>query len=263
MTYEQAFLYDGHGHSRYSDGWNDPEQIIQWAILNGLNGVALTDHDTAKGLRRFLNAAAKANNQGQKILAVAGVEVSTREGHVTITVPDEVKAEKLMSEFKKPSQKPFALDMIEEAVDRYDALCTIVHPNFSKIKGMSFAAIDELIKQLSSPAVNNLILEVFNWQSQILYFDYIKNYQKAMERNKDWGMVEVAQTDYHRARHVGKNHTLLEMTEFTSAALTAAFKTGKAHPFTWGRQNLKELLFENAPISAATLVSSLLGLNGK
>lgn len=41
--------YDLHIHSKYSsDGVLEPERIIKIATKRGLNGIAITDHDTIK-----------------------------------------------------------------------------------------------------------------------------------------------------------------------------------------------------------------------
>ena len=42
--------YDLHIHSKYSsDGVLDPEKIVKIAAKRGLNGVAITDHNTIIG----------------------------------------------------------------------------------------------------------------------------------------------------------------------------------------------------------------------
>ncbi|MEA1994103.1 MAG: PHP domain-containing protein [Euryarchaeota archaeon] len=42
--------YNLHIHSKYSsDGVLDPEKIVRIAIKRGLNGIAVTDHNTIKG----------------------------------------------------------------------------------------------------------------------------------------------------------------------------------------------------------------------
>lgn len=53
---------DFHTHSYYSkDGIFSPEEIIKAALKKGLDGIALTDHDTAKGWEGALKAAKKLN----------------------------------------------------------------------------------------------------------------------------------------------------------------------------------------------------------
>ena len=63
---------DLHTHSTFSDGTKTPREIIEECVRIGLSAVALTDHNTVKGLSEFQNAA-----KGKNIECVNGVEIST------------------------------------------------------------------------------------------------------------------------------------------------------------------------------------------
>ena len=63
---------DLHTHSTFSDGTDTPEQLLEKAEAAGLGAVALTDHNTVKGLPDFLKAA-----QRKKVRAILGTELST------------------------------------------------------------------------------------------------------------------------------------------------------------------------------------------
>lgn len=65
-------MIDLHTHSLFSDGTNTPEELVALAVAGGLNGLALTDHDTVAGVPRLLAAARQ-----QGLEAMGGVEVST------------------------------------------------------------------------------------------------------------------------------------------------------------------------------------------
>jgi predicted metal-dependent phosphoesterase TrpH len=62
---------DLHVHSSESDGTFTPKELIDIAISNEIDTIALCDHDTISGVKTFLNYA-----QGKKIKAIAGVELS-------------------------------------------------------------------------------------------------------------------------------------------------------------------------------------------
>lgn len=62
---------DLHCHSNFSDGTCTPEELIEYACEAGLSAIALTDHNTVGGVKRFLKAA-----EG-KIEAVGGCEITT------------------------------------------------------------------------------------------------------------------------------------------------------------------------------------------
>jgi len=46
----QSYCYDLHSHSTASDGIFSPADLMQRAVDNQVNVLALTDHDTIKGL---------------------------------------------------------------------------------------------------------------------------------------------------------------------------------------------------------------------
>lgn len=64
---------DLHMHSIFSDGNYTPEELVQKAKNNGVNLLALTDHDEVEGNKRMSIAAENAG-----LLFVPGVEISTK-----------------------------------------------------------------------------------------------------------------------------------------------------------------------------------------
>ncbi|RLJ01436.1 MAG: metal-dependent phosphoesterase, partial [Candidatus Aenigmatarchaeota archaeon] len=75
--------YDLHTHTYYSrhwfwknDGISSPKNVVKAAILKGLDGVAITDHNTVKGSLKALKYA-----RG-KIDIVTGLEVRSRRGDI-------------------------------------------------------------------------------------------------------------------------------------------------------------------------------------
>ncbi|OOR98655.1 phosphatase [Canicola haemoglobinophilus] len=65
-------IYDLHCHSTASDGMLSPQEVVQRAHQQGVNVLALTDHDTISGL-------SQAREQAEKlgISFINGVEIST------------------------------------------------------------------------------------------------------------------------------------------------------------------------------------------
>ncbi len=70
-------LCDLHLHSRCSDGSMTPAELAGAVAAAGLSAAALTDHDTVKGVREFVEASKHLGFEG-----VAGVEISTHYGHL-------------------------------------------------------------------------------------------------------------------------------------------------------------------------------------
>src|SRR2546426_1184709 len=69
---------DLHAHSRYSpDSKLEPLEIVKVAKREGLDGIAITDHNAVEGAR-----GAKGYARSVGLLVILATEVSTREGHV-------------------------------------------------------------------------------------------------------------------------------------------------------------------------------------
>ena len=87
--------FDLHIHSTYSDGHADVKEIIKAAKRRGLDGIALTDHDTMRGIpaaRRYIK------EQKLDLTLIPGVEVTTSEGHLLVLGVDKAPAKKLSPE---------------------------------------------------------------------------------------------------------------------------------------------------------------------
>ena len=80
--------YDLHSHSKYSsDGILDPKKIIKVSIKKGLNGIAVTDHNTIKGGLE----AKKYETDDFKV--IIGSEVMTSKGEVIgLFLSEEIKS---------------------------------------------------------------------------------------------------------------------------------------------------------------------------
>jgi len=72
---------DLHVHSTYSDGVLSPTELVQSAQKHGLEGLALTDHDTVEGLEEFLEAGAR-----QRLATVSGIEISAYFGEQPVHI---------------------------------------------------------------------------------------------------------------------------------------------------------------------------------
>ncbi|HOP75409.1 MAG TPA: PHP domain-containing protein [Bacillota bacterium] len=68
--------YDLHIHSSYSDGTLTPAELVEHAVEIGLDGIALTDHDSVDGIPEAIRAAREKNLQ-----LIPGVEITTDYGN--------------------------------------------------------------------------------------------------------------------------------------------------------------------------------------
>ena len=68
---------DLHMHTFYSDGTDDPKALVRSARLNGIDVMAITDHDIMTG---YFDAKPEADKWGIKL--IPGVEISTEKYHI-------------------------------------------------------------------------------------------------------------------------------------------------------------------------------------
>jgi len=66
-----SISYDLHSHSSASDGTFSPTELVQYAQQNGVNVLALTDHDITTGIQEAKQAASALD-----LTVIAGVEIS-------------------------------------------------------------------------------------------------------------------------------------------------------------------------------------------
>lgn len=111
--------FDLHVHSKYSsDGVLRPEEIIKIAIKKGLNGVAITDHNTIKG-----GICAK-KYETDDFEVIVGSEIFTDRGDVIgLFLSEEIKSRQFH-------------DVISE-VKEQDGIIVIPHP-FDELRHSSF-----------------------------------------------------------------------------------------------------------------------------
>jgi len=74
-------IADLHTHSHYSDGYLSPKDLIRTASDNNCTHLALTDHDSVKGLEQASEFAKLSN-----IKLINGVEVSSKFNHFSLHI---------------------------------------------------------------------------------------------------------------------------------------------------------------------------------
>lgn len=134
---------DLHVHTRHSlDCRTSVEAIIQKCVANGLDGFAITDHDTLRGV-------SEAQEKRGSLVLVPGLEVSARGAHI------------LALGVSKPI--PAGLSMAEtvELVHEQDAVAVIAHPYFFLKLFLNVRAVAEA--HFDAVEVANASNIPFNW----------------------------------------------------------------------------------------------------
>ncbi|MEO8204562.1 MAG: PHP domain-containing protein [Chthoniobacterales bacterium] len=194
--------FDLHMHTYYSkDGACSPEAMIEAARARGLQGIAITDHDTCEAVE-YLREIGKIREDGMPVdgfLIVPGVEVSTAEGHLLclgVTLP-------------WMKGRP-ALEVCEE-VHRRGGVVIPAHPYDTWRAGIR----EHVLETLPIDA-----LEIFNAAVTRKRYN-----RQASEYARRRGVGLIAGSDSHHASAIGTAYTRFELPELNVANLLTAIRT--------------------------------------
>ena len=164
--------YDLHIHSKYSyDGFLEPKDIVKIAIKRGLNGIAVTDHNTVKGALE----AKKYETDDLKV--IVGSEIKTERGEIIgLFLEEEVISRGF----------PEVIDRIKEQ----NGVVVIPHP-FDKLRKSTFTPTREYVKFIDC-------IEGFN--SRCVFQKYN---MEAINFAMKYGLKIVAGSDAHFRNEIG------------------------------------------------------------
>ena len=170
--------YDLHSHSKYSsDGFLNHEKIVKIAIKKGLNGIAITDHDTIKGGFE----AKKYENDDFKV--IIGSEVSTSKGEIIgLYLHDEISSNDFY-------------DVLDE-IKAQDGIIVVPHPFDTFRKSASLTSQDYKL-------VNSI--EIFNSRC---VEDKFNQKAELFARKNDYGIT--GGSDAHFANEIGNAGVIIE-----------------------------------------------------
>ena len=81
---------DIHIHTTFSDGLNEPEDIVNYVVANtDLSVIAITDHNTIDGARAAYDYWRKHHAAFSRLEVIKGIEVSSSDGHILALFVEE------------------------------------------------------------------------------------------------------------------------------------------------------------------------------
>jgi len=188
---------DLHCHSYYSkDGVSSPEKLIKTALKKGLDGIALTDHNTTLGWEEATKAAERL-----KAVLILGQEQKTKEGDILgLFLKEEIKSRELFQAVKE--------------IKAQGGLVVVPHPfHFPE----NFKDRLEKYKDLIDG------IEVFNARLLFSFRD-----KKALEFAKKHNLAMTAGSDAHYHGGVGDAYVIADeaenLEEFKKAILEKKIK---------------------------------------
>jgi predicted metal-dependent phosphoesterase TrpH len=183
---------DLHVHTSFSDGSGAIVDILRCAEDRGLDGLAITDHDTLEGYFR-------AKELECDLLLIPGYEVETEVGHVLV----------LGLEVLPPSVESIGYEELVGWVRSHGGLTIIAHPAISRF---------HIVKWKRSPPD---AVEVLNASYPLEYF--VRRGLKASERV---GVPAVGGSDAHSPISVGDAYTVVEVQSAALDDVLGAIRAG-------------------------------------
>jgi len=188
---------DLHVHTTYSsDSLITPQDLIYYSKKNGLNAVAVTDHNCWESGQKIAKETAD-------FLVIPGMEVSSGEGHIVAL------------NVNKPIPQGLTAQETVGRIHAAGGVAIACHP-FARYKGSlkeqvceTFDAI-EIINARASPYKNSV--------------------KKATETADRLKLSRVAGTDAHYGPQIGYGRTLIETDELSVEAICKAIVEGHCKP---------------------------------
>lgn len=185
-------------HTNYSaDGKTTLNEVIQYAQKQGLDGVAITDHDTVQGARKLA--------QQEQIIIIPGIEVSSRQGHILGLNIDE------------PIPPKLEITETAEKIRQLGGIAVIAHPSTVIKTGFG-------VKVTSSSDID--AVEVINSSS----FPFALSTYLARRLAQRLGLPQTAGSDAHHPKEIGRAFTSVEA-DANPEDIIEAIRKEKTQPF--------------------------------
>lgn len=197
---------DLHIHSQYSeDSIGTISEIAKVIKKKGLNGMAITDHNTVEGGLSALKFASK------DFVVIPGTEISTKDGHIiALNVKEDI---------------PRGLT-IEETVEKIvDIAGTPIVPHlYRSLSGIKEKKLKKILKKI--PAI-----EVFNSCS------VLQSNLKTMKIAKKYNIGGTGGSDTHDPIFAGEAYTIININNLNIDAIISSIEKKK----TWGDGKILDL----------------------
>jgi len=188
---------DLHVHTHYSgDAKTTLEQVVKYAQRKGLDGVAVTDHDTVLGARRL------AKQKG--FLVIPGIEVSSLQGHI------------LGLNITEPIQPKLDLPRTVEKIRRLGGIAVIAHPSVVVKTGLGTSI---------TSASHIDAVEVINASA----FPFFLSTYLGRRLAHRLALPQTAGTDAHYPEEIGNAYTIIDA-DSNLDDVVEAVRQGKTKP---------------------------------
>jgi predicted metal-dependent phosphoesterase TrpH len=185
---------DIHVHTVHSDGRGTVEQVLNVAKSKGLDGLAITDHDTLRGYFEAMGL-------GADLVILPGYEVETDVGHMLVLGLEELP--------------PAIVDVKYEDLVTWSrglgGLVVFAHPATGRVRM-------ERLMRCKPDAV-----EVFNASYPMLRFFV----NRGLRISKGLGVPGLGGSDAHRPKDIGEAYTIVEVDGARRDDIIRSIREGK------------------------------------
>ncbi len=169
-------LYDLHIHTKCSKcGTMSPERLLKLAKKKGLNGIAVTDHNTIKGALAVTQA-----NKDENFRVIIGAEIMTQYG--------EILAYNLKEEIKSRD-----FDEVIDEIHKQGGLAVMAHPFGPGVIRKALPKDHSKVNLKKLDGFEILNGRTFPWQNK-----------QAEKVSKELGLTGTAGSDTHLANELGR-----------------------------------------------------------
>lgn len=204
---------DLHVHTCYSeDASTTLKEVIQYAEKKGLNGVAITDHNSLGGARKLAKES--------QLIVIPGLEVETKQGHV------------LALNVTTPIPSKLSLTETVEQIHENGGTAIVAHP---------YAAFKGRIKREAAQNSKLDAVEVINAAS-FPFFTATRLGKRLAER---LNLPQTGGSDAHHANEIGTAYTLVKANPNVDDVIEAIRKgavTPHGKPISWS-ERMERLAF--------------------
>ncbi|MHA1300006.1 MAG: PHP domain-containing protein [Candidatus Helarchaeota archaeon] len=190
--------FDLHLHSTCSkhpffgvDGMCPPKEIIKTAIKKGLNGIAVTDHDTVRGSLNVLKIV-KSLKLHKKLLIIPGAELRSKHG--------DILALGITEELGKTKKLP-GIEVVEKIQDA-GGLAIKAHLFKTNFFGSKYVNCTKWIKQMNGTKLNGI--ETYNGGSSETANNMAEYFASKYNYARTGG------SDAHILSHIGNGLTYID-----------------------------------------------------
>jgi len=184
-----------HVHTSYSDSSASVNEVLEEAQRKGLDGIAITDHDTIRG-------AYEALRRRNRLIVIPGQEVKTKQCEI------------LALGIRRRIEKDLPVLKALKKIHAQQGLAIVPHPTVPFFSGLKE-------KEMKSLPIDGI--EVFSSITPLSWYFLRKNLKLAHKV----GVPIVAGSDSHSAKTVGDAYTIIRCEDRSIREILRAVKLGQ------------------------------------